>query len=147
MRGISVITIYSDNDFEKIVEAVRPIHVEIFDRGQHVCDIERCVSTFKEVCRCTTSNINDTYRRMPRVMIYAIFKDKIHLLNTCPPTDYIHPHTGPAGLMLGTGPPKVKHLPLDFGQYCQVYENTKNDMILRSVGAIAIRPKNEMGSY
>ena len=80
-------------------------------------------------------------------MIDAIVKDKIHWLNTFPPTYYIHPHTGPAGLMLGTGPINVKHLQLDFGKYCQVYKNTKNDMTFRSVGAIAIRPKNEMGSY
>ena len=45
--GVSVTTIYVDNEFEKIVEAVRPIHVEIVGRGQHVGDIERCVRTVK----------------------------------------------------------------------------------------------------
>ena len=117
VRGISVTTIYGDNEFEKIVEAVRPIHVEIVGRGQHVGDLECCVRTVKEGCRCTTSNLNNTYKRMPRVMIDAIVEEKIHWLNTFPPTDYIHPHTGPSGLMLGTGLPNVKHLQLDFGQY------------------------------
>ena len=116
VRGVSVTTIYQDNAFEKIVEAVRPIHLEIVVRGQHVGDIERCVRTVKEGCRCTTSNLNDTYKRMPRVMIDAIVKDKIHWLNTFQPTDCIDPHTGPSGMMLGTGPPNVKYLQLDFGQ-------------------------------
>ena len=130
-----------------IVEGVRPIHVEIVGRVQHVGGIERCVRTFKEGFRCTTSNLNDTYKRMPRVTIDAIVEDKIHWLNNFLSTYYRHPHTVPAGLMLGTGTPNVKHLQLDFGQNCQVYENTKNDMTFRSVGAITFRPKNEMGSY
>ena len=103
VRAISVTTIYGDNEFEKIVEAVRLIHVEIFGRGQHVGDIERCVRTVKEGCRSTTSNLNDTYKRMPRVMIEATVEYKIHWLNTFPPTDYINPHAGPAELMWGLG--------------------------------------------
>ena len=138
VRGVSVTTIYGDNELENIVEAVRPIHVEIFGHGQHVGDLERCVRTVKEGCRCTTSNLNDTYKRMPRVVIDAMVKDKIHWLNIFPPTDYIHPHTGPAGLMLGTGLPNAKHPQLDFGIYFQVYENTKNNMTFRSVGDIAL---------
>ena len=85
-----------------------------------------------------TSNLYDTYKRMSIIMIDAMVEEKIHWLNIFPPTDYINPHTGPAGLMLGTGPPNAKHLQIDFGQYCQVYENTKNDMTFRSVGAIAL---------
>ena len=112
--------------------------MEIVGRVQHVGEIERCVRTVKEDCCCTTSNLNDAYKRMPIVMIYAIVQDKIRWLNTFLTTDYIHPHTGPAGLMLGTGPPNVKHMQLDFGQYCQLYENTKNNMTFRSVGAIAL---------
>ena len=49
VRGVSVTKIYGDNKFEKIVEAVRPIHVDIVGRGQHVGDIKRCVCTVKRV--------------------------------------------------------------------------------------------------
>ena len=41
----------------------------------------------------------------------------------------------------------MEHLKLDFGQYCEVFESTSNDMKSRSVRAIALRPRNTMGSY
>lgn len=36
---------------------------------------------------------------------------------------------------------------IDYGQYCQVFDETTNDLTSRSVGAIALRPKNNRGSY
>ena len=47
VRGVSITTIYGDNEFEKMIEALRPIHVDIVGRGQYVGDIECCVRTVK----------------------------------------------------------------------------------------------------
>ena len=41
--------------------------------------------------------------------------------------------------------PDYSNLILDFGQYCQVYEKTRNDMTPRGMGGIALRLKNYRG--
>ena len=50
-------------------------------------------------------------------------------------------------MILGKEKPYYSNLKLEFGKFCQVYENTRNDMTPRSLGGIALRPKNDRGSY
>ena len=146
LRGITITSLHGDNEFTMVEEALRPIHVEIAARGEHVGDIERNVRTVKERCRCTTTSL--PYKRVPRIMIDANIEDKIHWLNEFTPRDYIHPTMGPSGMILGIENVNVKHLRINYGAYCQVYETTKNDISSkRSVGAIALRPRNNRGSY
>ena len=124
---------------------MRPMHIETAGRNEHVGDIERVVRVIKERSRCTTSHLR--YQRMTRIMINNNIEDKVHWLNAFAPEDYISKSISPAGLVLREGKPQVKFLKLDFGQYCQVYNGTDSMMKLRSVGAIALRPHNNRGSY
>ena len=50
-------------------------------------------------------------------------------------------------MILGQDKPHYSNLKLEFGQYCQLYENNRNKMTPRSVDGIALRPKNDRGSY
>ena len=50
MRGIAITSIHAENDFEKVRESLRPIHIEISARGEHVGDIEIEVRNLKERC-------------------------------------------------------------------------------------------------
>ena len=54
---------------------------------------------------------------------------------------------GSSGIILGQEKTDDPNLKLDFGQYCQVYEETSNNMTPRSVGGIEPRPKNYRGLY
>ena len=144
-RGISITCIHGDNEFEKIRPLVAPIHVETCGRDEHVPDIERGVRTIKERSRCTTSTL--PFKRIPGVMIDANIQDKIFWLNYFPPTDYISNTVGPSGMILGTPSIDYNTLQLDFGQYCEVHDGTTNTLTPRSIGAIALRPKNTSGSY
>ena len=144
-RGITIQAIHGDNEFEKIRPLVAPISVELCGREEHVPDIERAVRTVKERSRCTTCSL--PYKRIPGLMIDANLQDKLSWLNLFPPHDYLSPSIGPAGMILGTPKVDSSTLKLDFGQYCQVHEGTTNSQLPRSVGAIALRPKNSRGSY
>ena len=84
-----------------IQDLVRPIHVEISARGEHVGDIKRKISSLKEWARCTTSANIKVYKNMPRVMIDENLKDKVYWLNMFKTKDYIHPMIGPASMILG----------------------------------------------
>ena len=145
IRGITITAIHGDNEFEKIRTLLAPIPVELCGREEHVPDIERAVLTLKDRSRCTTHAI--PYKKIPGVMIDANIQDKLHWLNQFPPKDYISSSIGPSGMILGTPKPNHKNLTLDFGQYCQVHDGTTNTLQARSVGAIALRPKNTRGSY
>ena len=49
-------------------------------------------------------------------------------------------------MTLGRDKPDHSNLKLDFDKYCQVYEETRNEMTPRSVGGIELGPKNNRGS-
>ena len=122
-----------------------PIPVKCCGRDEHVPDIERSIRTLKERSRCTTATL--PYSHIPGIMVDANIQDKIKWLNQFPPKDYISNVIGPSGMILGTPKLDYNTLKLDFGQYCQVHDGTNNTQKSRSVGAIALRPKNLHGSY
>ena len=145
MRGITITCIHGDNEFEKVKTLMAPIPVECCGREEHVPDIERAIRTVKERTRCTTTAL--PYKKLPGIMIDSNIQEKITWLNQFPPKNYISPAIGPAGMILGTPKLNYSNLKLDFGQYCQVHDSTTNTPKSRSVGAIALRPKNSRGSY
>ena len=112
LRGIKVNCIYGDNEFEKVKGLMGPTPVETCGRDEHVPDIERDIRTVKERSRCTTSTL--PYKRIPRAMIDANLKEKIHWLNAFAPKDYLSPSISPAGMILGNDTPDFNHLRLDF---------------------------------
>ena len=99
---------------------------------------------FKKLLRCTT--VSTPYKCTPRIMIEANLEDKVNRNKSFTPRDYILQSIRPSGMILGQDKPDYPNLKLDFGQYCQVYENTRNDMIPRRVGGIVPRPKRDRGS-
>lgn len=50
-------------------------------------------------------------------------------------------------MILGTPHVDYNTLQLDFGQYCHIFYGTSNTQAPRSIGAIALHPKNTSGSY
>ena len=78
-------------------------------------------------------------------MIEANLEDKVHWHNVFTPKYYISQAIGPEGMILCQEKTDYSNLKLDFGQYYQLYEKTRNNMAPRSVGGIAIRPKINRG--
>ena len=50
-------------------------------------------------------------------------------------------------MILGQEKTDSSNIKLEFGQFCQVYEKTRNNMTPRIVGGIALIPINDRGSY
>ena len=84
---------------------------------------------------------------MPRIMIKANLEYKVHCCNIFNPKYYLSKAIIPEGMILGKDKPDYPHIKLEFDQYCQVYEETRNNMTPRSVVGIALRPKKDRGSY
>ena len=145
VRGIAIASIHIYNKFEKIRDIIRPIHFEIYARGKHVGNIKREVRILKERCLCTTSYV--PYKEMPSITIKANLEEKFHCHKIFTPEYYTSQAIGPARMILGQDKPYYSNLKLEFGQYCQLYENNRNNMTPRSVDGIALRPKNDRGSY
>ena len=80
-------------------------------------------------------------------MIKTNLEDNIHWQNKFIPKYYISQAIGSAGMILGQEKPDNPKLKLDFGQYCQVYENTRIGMTPWSVGIIETGTKDDIGSY
>ena len=50
-------------------------------------------------------------------------------------------------MVLGHDRSDYSNITLDFGQYCQVYEKTRDSMTPKSMCGIEIISKNDRGSY
>ena len=84
---------------------------------------------------------------MPRISIKANLEDKVHWNNIFTPKYYILQAIRPSGIILSQDKPDYSNIKLEFSQYCQVYEETSNNIIHRRLGGIELRPKNDRGSY
>ena len=141
VRCIAIISICTDNEFNKVRYIIRPIKLEISTRDKHVGDIERELRKLKEKCRC--KKVFVPYKRMPSMVIKENLKDNVHWHNIFTPKDYILQAIAPEVIILGQDKPDYPNLKLDVVQYCQEYERTRNNMTPRSVGGISLIPKND----
>ena len=57
VRGLTVVNIHADNEFECCRDELSPTVLDIAGEGIHVGDVERSIQTVKERVRCTTHNL------------------------------------------------------------------------------------------
>ena len=144
-RGLTISSICGDNEFEKIREGVQPIPVDIVAREEHVPRIERSIRTLKERVRCFCHSTPFEY--LPLTMLLAVVEQVNNWLNQFPEHDGISNELSPAGIVLGIAKPDCNKLKITYGSYAQVYDSTDNTTNKRSVGAIALKPSNNLGGY
>ena len=77
---------------------------------------------------------------MPRIMIEANLKYKVHWHNIFTQTYYISQAIGPSVIILDKDKPYYPNLKLDFGKYWKVYEKTRSNITRRRMGGISLRP-------
>ena len=85
-------------------------------------------------------------KRMLRITIEENLEETFQWNNIFTSKDYISQAIETSGIILGQDKPDYFNIKLDFCQYFQVYENTRNDMTPRSVDGIVIRHKI-IGNY
>ena len=146
-RGFNIQQIMADNQFECLRDDLLPILLTIVGTGEHVGDIERSIRTIKEGARTTTQGL--PFKRYPRVLVDAIIQKAVSDRNSFPEENGISADISPRTII--TGQPKIdfNECKLEIGQYCEVYTHPDptNKQHTRSVGAIALLPSNNHGSY
>lgn len=145
LQGINIQSIHGDNEFDKIKALIAPIPVIACGRDEHIPDIERAIWTIKECIRCSTCDL--PYKRIPGIMIDNNIEENSCCLNNFAPKDYISDTISPAGMILGRDKVDFNNLKLDFGQYCEIHDGTDNTQKPHIIRAIALRPKDNSGSY
>ena len=140
-RGLTVVNIHADNEFECCRDELSPIVLDIAGAGMHVGEVDRSIWTVKERVRCTTHNLPFTI--YPKVLVTVCVNCNIKRLNNLPADDGISDTMSPNTLVTGAHNLDYNELvKLQFGDYVQVHQERQitNSNESRSVGAIALYP-------
>ena len=143
-RKLEVSQINTDNEFQCIEDMIRPTRLHMVGAGEHVGDIERSVRTVKECTRCHVQRL--PYKYYPKIMVTGMVTHVIKSLNQLPSATGIDDHLSPADLITGSSTPDFNSIiKLNYGDYVQAYKpgTSTNDQAARSVGAIALYPRND----
>ena len=150
-RGFSITICHLDNQFEAVVPMMQKrfdgFPIELCSAGEHVSEIERCFRTLQERARAIITTL--PFSSIPQILLVHAVIFKIWWLNFLPPRNGISNRLSPASIVLGSSPDINKHCIAPFGQYCQVYAVTTNDIVTsRTVGGINMGPTgNSRGTH
>jgi hypothetical protein len=144
-RGVKVVEIRADGEFQCLEHDLHPCIINIAAPGEHVPEIERSIRTVKESSRTLQHDL--PYKKQPKLMTESNVYSCIKGLNAFPALDGVSKSLSPSTLITGKPPVDFKNLmKAKFGDYAQVFLDTKNDMTERTVGAIALYPTGNMQS-
>ena len=87
VRGLKVVNIHADNEFECCRNELNPIVLDIAGAGMHVGEVERSIQTIKERVRCTTHDL--PFKNYPKVLVTGCVSYNIKRLNNLPADDGI----------------------------------------------------------
>ena len=96
---------------------------------EHVVGIGRKTCTLKERVRTRQSKM--PYTRIPRIMTSDLVKDVVSLLNQFPTKSSLVPTMGARPLITGVHFDYHLHCRVEFGQYCEVHEDTDRKTVWR----------------
>jgi Reverse transcriptase (RNA-dependent DNA polymerase) len=139
-RGFRPIAIHADNEFSVCQPIFPGLQFSICAVDAHVPEVERAIRTLKETIRATIHGM--PFSRLPRVLIKELVASAVAQANMFPHPDGISPTLSPSSIVTGAPKPDFRCMPLEFGQYVQVFDGTSNDTRSRTLGAIATTPTN-----
>lgn len=79
-RGFDISTIHGDNEFNvrNLIEALSPIIMQIYAKGEHVGVAEPSIRTLKVRCRCVCNSF--TYKIFTKLMTKALLEHVVACL-------------------------------------------------------------------
>ena len=144
-RGVTISEIRADGEFKCLEHELQPCITNIAAPGEHVPEIERSIRTVKESTRTLQHDL--PFTKQPKMMTEANVYCSIKNLNAFPASDGISKTLSPSALITGKPPLDFNNLlKIKYGDYAQVFKDTKNDMSERTVGAIALYPSGNVQS-
>ena len=146
-RGFDVTTIFADNEFEnEIIQGEFPgIKFEICAANQHTPEIERCVRSVKDRCRCMCHSA--PFKRYTKLMTIHLIFTCVKWLNSFPSQNSFSKSMSPAKILEGANDPDLKINKVAFGTYVLLHGKTTNSMNSRRIPAIALSQSNQSGSH
>ena len=116
VRGLTVINIHVDNEFEYCRDELSPIVLDIAGAGMYVGEVERSIWTVKEQVRYTTHNLS--FKNYPKVLVTGCINYNIKHLNNLCADDGISDTMSPNTLVTGAQSLEYNELvKLHFGDY------------------------------
>ena len=144
-RGVTISEIRADGEFKCLEHELQPCITNIAAPGEHVPEIERSIRTVKESTRTLQHDL--PFTKQPKMMTEANVYCSIKNLNAFPASDGISKTLSPSASITGKPPLDFNNLlKIKYGDYAQVFKDTKNDMSERTVGAIALYPSGNVQS-
>ena len=140
-RGFEVVDIHADKELECLRESLGNVSLEICGPGEHVPEVERSIRTMKETMRATAHGL--PYRRLPKLMIAELVAMATRCLNGFPKDDGVSEHMSPHSIITGCARMDYTKLPLEFGSYMQLLDQSVNTIHSRTIGAIALNPTGD----
>jgi hypothetical protein len=119
---------------------IKTVHAD----GDYVPEIESRIQEVRKRCRATRHNL--PFETIPKLMTIHIVLIVVKLLNFFPTMGGVSDTLSPKTIMSGETLDFKKHLSLQIGQYCQVYEedNPQNSQVARTKGAISLGPSGNL---
>jgi hypothetical protein len=123
-RGFHITTVHVDGEFaplKTLIEAMTggPI-LNLASANEHVPGIERRVQVVKERCQETQHSL--PFHTIPKIMMIHIVLNVVKLLHFFPRKGGVSDTLSPKTIISGETLDYKKHLSLQLGQYCQMYE-------------------------
>ena len=144
-RGLLVQQINSDNEFECIMEEIKPILLNISAADEHVSQVERLIQTIKERTRCQVQHL--PYAKYPRSMVIGCVIFATKSLNNEVDMSRLSDKHSPSMLITGRPQPKNDEVTsLMFGEYVEVYSGTNaiNTNEECTTSAVALYPSGNL---
>ena len=123
-RGFRIKMVHADNDFGPMRPIINKLKkrpaINLAAANEHIPEIERGIRLLKERTRTVRSSL--PFNKAPSVMIIYLVLSVSKFLTYFITNGGISKTMNPRAIMCGEWIDQEKHLCLQFGEYCQVYE-------------------------
>ena len=131
--------------FEPLCSLLGDTNLHIVMKDEHVPTIERSIRTVKERGRCFTASL--PYKCYLIVLKRGLVYGNTEWLYTFPNKEVISEDQSPNVIVEGNHKANCNSLRVTFRAYTEVYTNTKNTNLPRTVGVIVLRSSNVHSGY
>ncbi len=122
--GFRITTVHADGKFAPLKVLIESLPggpmVNLASPNEHVPEIERRIRVVKEWSRAARHSL--PFQCIPKLLMIHIVLNAVKMLNFFPTKGRISDTLSPKTIMSGETLDYMKHLSLQVGQYCQVYE-------------------------
>ena len=146
-RGFVITAIRADGEFRFLASRYPSISFDFCAADDHVPDVERSIQTVKADLRTAVHGL--PFKRYPRTLVVELVSHVLKSRNQLPHDDGISDLLSPLGIVMGLPPPNFNHLTLEFGTYCEVFneQDRTNTLQPRTSGALALTPLSNGRGY